>query len=387
MRISCILTRMLYTFRRFRGLFLVPLCAASLYSASPQAHRVSAYSDLKPLTLSIGGRVLPAPSLAASGFGAHDLTSQWPGTYFRAAFRGSRVFFRVGKSEEILHVVVDNKVLLPVVKPAAGVYEIDGLSDAPHTVSVSVATESQAAPNTFGGIAIPIDEQALPPPRRLRQMEFIGDSHTVGYGNLSPRHECSKDDIWADTDNTSAFGPVAAAHYGAEYQVNAISGRGVVRNYNGFAADTLPQAYPYVLLDHAHQYADAAWKPQVLVIALGTNDFSTALNVGERWKTRDELHADFETTYVRFLQRLRVRNPTAYLLVWATDVANGEVEAEAKRVVDQVRKQGDNHISFLPIDKLGFGACDEHPSLADERFIAQDLMKLIDADKQVWPTE
>ena len=36
----------------------------------------------------------------------------------------------------------------------------------------------------------------------------------------------------------------------------------------------------------------------------GTNDFSTPLNPGERWKTREALHPDCETTCVRFLHAL-----------------------------------------------------------------------------------
>ncbi len=161
--------------------------------------------------------------------------------------------------------------------------------------------------------------------------------------------------MWSDTDDTQSFGAVTAAHYDADYQINAISGRGVVRNYNGFKGDTLPQAYPYVLFDKKQKYDDPAWRPQVLVIALGTNDFSTPLNPGEPWKTREELHADYEATYVKFLQELRAKNPKAYIIVWATDMANGEIEAEAGKVVQQIKQQGDQHISFLPIDELSFG--------------------------------
>jgi lysophospholipase L1-like esterase len=54
-----------------------------------------------------------------------------------------------------------------------------------------------------------------------------------------------------------------------------------------------------------------AWKPQIIVVALGTNDFSTQLNPGERWKTRGELHSDYEKTSARFIQSLRAGNPDA----------------------------------------------------------------------------
>lgn len=157
----------------------------------------------------------------------------------------------------------------------------------------------------------------------------------------------------------------------------------MVRNYNGFKADTLPQAYPYVLFDKKQKYKNPAWKPQVLVIALGTNDFSTPLNPGERWKTRAELHTDYEATYLQFLEGLRAKNPKAYIIVWAADVAKGEVEAEAQKVVQQLKKRGDGHITFLPINGLSFGACNSHPTLADEKVISDKLVHLIDADNHV----
>lgn len=370
----------------FKKLFFTPVCVllcTAAYAASPVVHKVSTLPALAPLQMSIGGRMLTTPSSAdAESFGGKDHTSQWPGSYFRAAFEGNEVFFRVGQSDEILHIVVDGQSLAPLIKPAQGAYEIEGLCEGPHAVSILVATESQSAPNTFGGFAIPAGEKALTPEPRHRQIEFIGDSHTVGYGDISTTHTCSQDKVWADTDDTQAFGAITAAHYDADYQINAISGRGVVRNYNGFKGDTLPQAYPYVLFDKKQKYDDPAWKPQVLVIALGTNDFSTPLNPGEPWKTRDELHADYEATYVKFLDELRTKNLGAYIIVWATDMANGEIEAEAGKVVQQLKQQGEKHITFLPIDGLSFGACDFHPSLADEKTISGKLVQLIDADKQ-----
>ena len=269
-------------------------------------------------------------------------------------------------------------------QPDPGVYAIDGLTQAAHTIEILVATESQDAPNTFGGFAVPTDEKPLPSPPRPHQIEIIGDSHTVGYGNLSATRDCTEDQVWANTDDTQAFGALTATHYDADYQVNAISGRGVVRNYNGTPADTLPQAYPYVLFDKQQKVSDPAWHPQVIVIALGTNDFTTRLHAGEPWKTRDELHASYEATYSQFLQSLRATNPAALIIVWATDMADGEIEAEAQKVVHARQQQGDHSIQFLPIDGLTFSACNWHPSLADEKVIADKLIHIIDADPQVW---
>ncbi len=50
-----------------------------------------------------------------------------------------------------------------------------------------------------------------------------------------------------------------------------------------------------------------------------------------------------------------------------------------------MKQTGDQHIAFLRIDHLNFGACDFHPSLADEQTISDKLIHLIDSN-HIWPT-
>lgn len=374
--------------RLFPKLCLATILAAifsvAAHAATVTVHKVVTPSALHPLAMRTGGRMEITPAPTAAGFGAKNYTYQWPGTYFRAAFRGSRVFFRVGEGQQILHVMVDGQQRAILVKPVPGAYEVDGLGNGKHRIGVYVATESQAAPDTFGGFALPPGERALKLPRRKRQIEFIGDSYTVGFGNLSSTRVCSNAKIWRDTDDILAFGPRTARHYHADYQVNAISGRGVVRNYNGFKADTVPEAYPYVLFNKKQKYEDPRWQPQVIVAGLGTNDFTTKLHPGEPWKTRAALHADYQATYEIFLKMLRARDPHAYIIVWAADVANGEVEAQARKVVTTLKQQGFKNITYLSIHGLHFSACDSHPTLADDQTIANKLIHVIDAHKGVW---
>ena len=119
--------------------------------------------------------------------------------------------------------MVDQQAPIVLVKPEPGVYRVSGLADGAHTVRIEVVTESQAGPNSFGGFSLPPTASPLPAPREKRQIEFIGDSHTVGYGNISTKHECTEEEVWETTDNSLAYGPLMATHYEADYQINAIS--------------------------------------------------------------------------------------------------------------------------------------------------------------------
>ena len=329
----------------------------------------------KALPVSVSGRVVTLPD--------GSMLRQWPGTYFETMVVGREVFLRVGTGEVGLRVRVDGGAPVALVKPAPGVYRIGGLNDkAAHVLRVDVASESQAGATVFGGFFAGAGTSgAAALPRRARQFEFVGDSQTVGYGNTSSTRQCSEADVWATTDTTQGVGPAVAAHYGADYQVNAISGRGVVRNYNGFAADTLPKAYPDVLFDadKRHPADDAAWHPQLIAVNLGTNDFSTPLHAGESWKNRDELHAAFEAAYGDFIAQLHARQPQAYIVMWAVGAADSELQLEVAKVADKLRAAGIARLGLVPVTDLAQTACNHHPSVADDRHVADLLMRYLDA--------
>lgn len=366
------------------ALFALPAAAqtAHIEQVSPNPKWDADSTTYKSPPTLRGGRLLVTSDVDAS-----FSTYQWPGVYFEAAFKGTQFYFATDDGRQNLHVTIDHQPPIAVVAQGRQIYRVSGLKNAAHFIRVDIVSESQAGPDVFRGFAIPPGEKLLTPHLRTRQIEFIGDSHTVGYGNTSPTRTCTEGEVWSRTDTSQSFGPLIARRYDADYQINAISGRGIVRNYNGFPADTLPVAYPYVLFDKKNVYYNPRWRPAVIVIALGTNDFSTPLNPGEPWKTRDALHADYESTYLRFLRDLRARNPHAYFVLWATDMANGEIESEVRKVADAWKASGETRVAFLPIDHLAFSACNFHPSLADDRTIAGKIEQVIDAVPSVWSAQ
>ncbi len=358
---------------------LALLGAASLSASAAVAQPATiAPVTTKPgaaLPIHIGGRV----ERTADGY-----TRQWPGTYFEAAFSGPTVLLKIGAGEVILRVSVDGATVAKLVKPKPGTYRIAGLSRGRHTVRVDVASESQAAPTVFGGLYAAVGTRALPAPARQRQIEFIGDSHTVGYGNISTKRDCTQDEVWATTDTSLAMPALTARRYGADYQVNAISGRGIVRNYDGAPGDTVPAAYPFTLFKSAKRYVDPSWHPSLFVIALGTNDFTTPLKPTEPWKTRDALHADYENRYVAFVKQLRARDPDAHVVLWATDMADGEIASEVGKVAARLKAEGERNVTFVPVTGLAFTGCHAHPSTADDARITTALAGYIDAHPALW---
>lgn len=364
---------------RTAALTLVLACAGA--TAPPRAGTITRLGSPQQggvwLPLHRGGRQVVATAVPASA------RRQWPGSYFEGRFRGPAVDLAIGPGEVALAIRIDALPPTRLVRPAPGLYRVAAGSPVrPHRIRVDVVSESQAGSTVFVGIRAPSGTRPLAPPApRRRQIEFIGDSHTVGYGNASRTRDCSTDEVWRTTDTRRGLPGELSRRYDADYQVNAISGRGMVRNYDGFAAATLPQAYPYALLDGGTPDRTTGWHPDIVVIGLGTNDFSTPLKPGERWPTRAALHADYEDTYAAFVNGLRRRHPRALIVVWATDMADGEIAAEARRVVDRLRTSGDRRAAFAVVEGLGFGGCHAHPDQADDRRIADALARAIDGHR------
>ncbi len=329
-----------------------------------------------PAPLAIGGRTADVDG---------GLAYQWPGVYFETAVDGGEVLFDLRSGPSTLHVLVDGEPVTTLRAPAAGRYRVSGMAPGRHQVRLETASEHQAAPNVFGGFLLADGSTPAPLPRRHRRIEFIGDSHTVGYANTSNTRECSAEQVDASTDTAAAFGPRVARHYGADYRIHAISGRGVVRNYNGGPGDTLPRAWPRRLPSHDAAEVDTGWQPQVVVVALGTNDFSTPLRPGEPWADRDALRADYVRHYAGFVRTLRSRWPQAPVVLWATDMAGGEIQLHARQVVQLLGDGGDRAVSFLPVSGLDLQACHWHPSAADHAAIAAALVAHIDALPAPWP--
>ncbi len=356
------------------------LVTASLAAESLSLQPLADASALAPAPLKIGGRVVPTRN--SDGAAAYRL--QWPGVYFETAFSGKRAAIQVGEGNAIYQVRVDGAPALTLVKPAPGLYAVEGLADGAHTVRVTVVSENQANAVNFGGILVAAEAAPRATPALARRIEFIGDSHTVGYANTSTTRESAGDTVWLTTDNSQAFGPLVAAHFGAEYQVNAISGRGIVRNYNGGGGATLPQAHPFALFDGKTPVRETDWQPHVVVIGLATNDFSTPLNPGEKWKTRDELHADYEATYVAFVRELRARYPRAFFVLAANDMAEGEIQREVKKVAERLIASGEQRVAFVVYPAMELTAADWHPSLDDHQLMARTLIALLESRPDVW---
>ena len=264
-----------------------------------------------PLEVHVGGRTL------TSSDEPQRHTYSWPGVYFEARFTGPTVRVEVDDAENALHLLVDGELQLVLPRTGRRTLVLDNLGPGEHTVRLEKVSETQGPVGSFLGFAVPDAGAALAPPVYERLIEFIGDSNTVGYGNTSTGRECTSEQVRDTTNSSLTFAPLIARNFGADYRMIASSGFGVVRNYAGNSPDlAIPVLYDRILHDQPIAELPAQPAADLIVIRLGSNDFSTPLGEDEAWPDKDAVRADYRDTYVEFVERLqRDQSPAHFLLV------------------------------------------------------------------------
>ncbi|MFI7546505.1 SGNH/GDSL hydrolase family protein [Actinoplanes sp. NPDC049599] len=310
----------------------------------------------------------------------------WPGVYFEGRFRGTGVGVVIDDSAADYDVQIDGGTVATLITPGRTTYWVRDLAAGVHRVRLVKRSESPWAVSTFGGFLPAAGGAILPAPApRHRQIEFIGDSYTAGYGNLSPTRDCTGDEVNRTTNADLSFGALVARRMRADYQLNAFSGRGMVRNYNGGEPGTSYRTYydRALLSVEGDVWRPAGWRPQVVVIGLGINDFSTAINPGEPW-TPESLAAAYRTAYQGFINKLRARyGARTMIVVSATDVGGSAVLAEAAREVVAARQ---DRVGYWYYGSAGldYGGCHWHPSAHDHEVIADRLYAYLDSLRLRW---
>ena len=308
------------------------------------------------------------------------LAYSWPGVTFEGRFRGTGVGVALDDGNADYDLFVDNRRRAHWVLPGEGTKFVTGLPDGEHTVRLVKRNESPWATSTFRGFVPWTGGEILqaPAPRPV-QLEFYGDSYTAGYGNESTSRECTGDEVNRTTNADAAFPAIVGRAVGAEVHVNAFSGRGMVRNYAGSALATSFRTYADRALlavpgDTWQRPAD--WQPQVVVVGLGINDFSTAVGAGEPW-TEETLRTQYREAYDGFVDSLRSSyGPETFIVLGAPD-HTPEIRATTVAIGQERLAAGDDRVIAWAFGNIDLNGCHWHPSAADHVTIAQNLTQLV----------
>jgi lysophospholipase L1-like esterase len=308
----------------------------------------------------------------------------WPAVTIEAAFEGSSAAVLLEDGLNFYNVTIDGQSSVLQTFPDQQRYVLaEGLSAGEHTLRLTKRTETFYGTPVFLGFELDPGRELLPlPPRPERRIEFIGDSITAGYGSEGTSPTCI---FSPDTENAElTYAAMTAAGLDAEYVILAISGIGIVRNYNAgdsMTPGTMLSYYEGTTTDRDTRKWDfTSWVPQAVVINLGTNDFSTTPHpVGEV----------FLRGYTDLVIKVRNRYPDAHIFAIAGPIMVDPAEPTIRSVVTQMNEVlGDDRVHFVPIENtlelsaVDYG-CDWHPNASGQRKIADQLRPFI-AEKLGW---
>jgi len=317
-----------------------------------------------------------------------SVSFDWSGCYLTLRFTGRSLAVRVSDTGcSYYNATVDGAA--PHVVSTFGrdslILLASGLSEGLHTLRLQKRTEGREGRTTIHDFRTDAQGGRLLPDtfRPVRHIEFIGDSYTCGYGveGLN-RHERFR----AETENCDkAYACIAARYFDADYTLIAHSGRGVVRNYGDkrpvSASGTMPERMARLYDEDdsiCWEYSRSPWHPDIVVVYLGTNDFSTGAHPSEK---------EFKAGYRRLLRMLRNHYGVQVPVLC---VAPGVRDGVADRCIREVcREEADARLQVLTMDpKLCDGqkdlGSDSHPNYAGQRKMAMQLIPCI-STMTGWP--
>lgn len=330
-----------------------------------------------------------SPGLAAGYYGRtlmdkdHQLVLIGSASYAEFTFAGDScvVFLKniaQGDDYNYVSVELDNRYTgrLKVDERLPKSYTIRAATPSSHLVRIFKATEAQNGQVVLTGIRGAAIKAAEHPVRK--KIEFIGNSITCGMGNDAGNIPCGTGK-WYDQHNAYwAYGPRVARAAGADFMLSSVSGIGIYRNWNS-AGPAMPQVYEsaYLAADSAQRWDFGRYRPDIVSICLGTNDFSDGDGKTVRLPFDS---AAFVRQYIDFVGVIYRHYPAVQVVLLSSPMLSGQkadllfsclqrVQAESGRL-----HPGAPAIVLFRFKPMIPRGCSYHPDNNDHEILARELV-------------
>lgn len=233
-----------------------------------------------------------------------EVSYDWAGVYFRVKFNGPYLAMKCSDTKNSWFNLWVDKEMSPVAdrKFMIGAKDTlvvlaEGLGKGEHEVILQKCTEAEQGLITIHSF-VSHGEILQANGRKERHIEFIGDSYTCGYGTESDNRD---DPFLAETENCNlTYAAITSRYFGADFNLTSHSGQGIARNYDNYGPGYhMPHRYTQTFdtqKEPLWKPESAPYKPDVVVIYLGTNDFSCA---------EQPLEREFRKNYMMMLNQIK----------------------------------------------------------------------------------
>nr|WP_198999979.1 SGNH/GDSL hydrolase family protein [Flavobacterium sp. ASV13] len=274
--------------------------------------------------------------------------------------------------------VLDGKYIgkLRIEKGAAQSFPIKTTSNKKvHTLEIYKTTEAHSGGILFAGTTAKLTSITS---KKKKKIEFIGDSITCGAASDPSDVPCDKGEYFDHHNGYYAYGPVLSRAIGVDYLMSSVSGIGMYRNWNDENKDEaiMPDVYQnlYLTKDGSKPKYDFAFQPDIISIALGTNDFSGGDGKKERLPFNPEKYV---SNYIDFIKMLYQHNPKAQIVITNSPMVKGQNAIVFEDCLDKVKAafaKDKTHktiliFKFKPMTPKG---CSGHPDVADHKVLADE---------------
>lgn len=209
-------------------------------------------------------------------------------------------------------------------------------------------------------------------------IEFIGNSITCGADADTSGMPCGKGEYHDYHNAYYAYGPRVARKLGVNYILSSVSGIGIYRTWN-HEEPSMPQVYDKTdfRAGSTRNWDFSKYSPEVVSIALGTNDLSNG--DGKTPRTAFD-SAKFVNSYTAFVQFVKSKYPGAQIVFLNSPMVSGDRNTLLQNCLQTIKMKIDGlHPLDKPVALFSFkpmrpGGCSSHPSVEDHAALADELL-------------
>ncbi len=249
-----------------------------------------------------------------------------------------------------------------------------------HTVWLYKATEAHTGPvfiqKITGNHVVALQERKAP------LIEFIGNSITCGAAADPSEVPCGSGQYHDQHNAYMAYGPRVARALGANFVLSSVSGIGVYRNWNS-DGPAMPEVYERVDFQakNPQRWNFAAFTPEVVSIALGTNDLSKGDGKKERLPFDS---ARYVNNYINFVQLVKAKYPKARIALLSSPMISGKNRETLQNCLTAVKSSidagnpADKPVAVYFFRPMQASGCSGHPNVEDHAILARELQPFFD---------
>jgi hypothetical protein len=249
-----------------------------------------------------------------------------------------------------------------------------------HKIWIYKCTEAITGPLFIDGLEG--DDIDFLSKKKLKKIEFIGNSISCAAASDNSDFPCNEKSYEYYHNGYMSYAAQISRELGVDYILNSISGAGIYRNWNS-DGPTVPQLYDYTdlttlnsdLWNHKSQTP-----PDVISIALGTNDFSLGDGKTERKPFDKSL---FVHNYIQFIKKLKEIYPQSKIILTDSPMQDGDSKLLLNKCLAEVKRNIDSAYPFaFPVSLFSYprkynNGCTSHPSVLEHTMMFHDYLPAI----------